>query len=371
MKILITSITYPGMIGVSTYIKQLIKGLKDKGHHVDLFSHNPFLQKRGMKNKNTNTITQIANYQAAAARLPLGNYDLIHSQGIIPTLAISRIKPKHIPLVISLHGALAFNQLFNGVNKRNTPLWKQSLRVESSAVSASDICIVGSQWLKNILLNEYKVPQSQQFAIVPYGMNIEEFSQKMQMPASIPKPANKYVLSCTARLVPLKGHRYLLNSLVKLKLHRKDWVCWMIGEGPLRKQLEQQAARLGLRGFVKFLGNQTNVASLLKSTDLFVFPSVYENFPYAVMEAQSAGIPLVVTNVGGIPEMVTHGQTGLVSPLKNSDSLFQNIKILLENAQLRESLAINAKNWAMVNLSIDTMINNTVAVYNKAIEMKK
>lgn len=370
MKILITSIVYPGMIGVSTYIEQLIQGLKNHGHHVDLFVHNPFIKNPSTPNRILKDQHHLANYQAAAARLPFDRYDIIHSQGIIPSVAISRIRPKHIPLVTSLHGALAFNMLINGTLTKNTPSWQRSLDIESRAVSSSDICIVGSHWLKNVVLNEYKVHKSQQFAIIPYGIDIEEFSKKMKIPSPANAPQNKFVLTCTARLVPLKGHQYLLASLAKLKRQRQDWVCWIIGEGPLHNQLNQQVNRLGLREHVKFLGNQKNVAALLKKADLFVFPSLQDNMPYAVMEAQLAGVPVVATDAGGIPEMINNGQTGLISPKKDSESLYQNIYNLMGNTELREFLAKNGKQWAINNWSIEKMITNTISVYQQALNMK-
>lgn len=370
MKILITSKIYPGIIGVSTYIEQLVQGLKHQGHHVDLFLHNPFLNNPRKINQNALYNHYIANYQFAAAHLPFAQYDIVHSQGIIPTISISRILPKHIPLVNSLHGALAFNMLINGGLRKNSHSWHQRLNIESRAVSSSDICIVGSKWLQNVLLQDYRVPENQQFAIVPYGLNIEEFMNKMQMPPLISKPIDKYVIACTARLVPLKGHKYLLDALARLKRHRQDWVCWLIGDGHLLNQLKLQANRLNLQDYIKFLGNQNNVAALLNQADLFVFPSLLDNFPYGVMEAQIAGVPVIVTDTGGIPEMVHDGASGLISPKYNSDLLFQNIITLMENANLREVLANNAKNWAMTNWAQEKMITNTIAVYQQALQMK-
>jgi glycosyltransferase involved in cell wall biosynthesis len=368
MKILITSLKYPGKIGVSTYIEQLVQGLKNHGHLVDLFCHAP-----SIKNVGTTPPSQtqmIVHYQTAASRIPFDQYDIIHSQGIIPSVAISQIKPKQVPLVTSLHGALAFNMLLNRALTINTPSWRQSLDVESKAISSSDICIVGSQWLKNVYLKDYKVHKDQLFEIVPYGIDIEEFVGKMHLSAPLARPQDKFVIVCTARLVPLKGHQYLLNALAQLKQMRKDWVCWLIGGGPLLNPLRQQANGLGLAGEVKFLGNQENVASILKMADLFVFPSLQDNMPYAVMEAQIAGLPVVVSDAGGIPEMVKNGETGLIFPKRNSHSLFQNIKYLMENKQLQESLANNAFSWAVDQWSITKMIQNTIAVYHQALQMK-
>jgi glycosyltransferase involved in cell wall biosynthesis len=365
MKILITSIKYPGKIGVSTYIEQLIQGLKSQGHLVDVFSHNPLIKNT---TKQMTPKTQVAGYRAAAAHLPFEKYDIIHSQGIIPTVAISQIRPKKVPLISSLHGSLAFNMLMNGALRKNTPAWREMMNIESKAIASSDICIVASHWLKNVFLTHYYIQQNQRFHIVPYGIETKEFSKRMEVPPPITKPINKFILVCTARLIPLKGHPFLLDALAKLKQQRQDWVCWIIGDGPLRLQLTQKVNRLGLGGYVQFLGNQENVPALLKGADLFVFPSLQDNMPYAVMEAQLAGIPVAVSDAGGIPEMVKNGETGLVNPKKDSHALYLNIKNLMENKSLRVSMSINGRKWAIENWSIDKMIQNTIAVYHQALK---
>ena len=79
----------------------------------------------------------------------------------------------------------------------------------------------------------------------------------------------------TARLIPLKGQLFLIESLAKLKQQRQDWVCWLIGDGPFLNQLTQKVNKQGLGGHVKFLGNQENVPSILKETDLFFFCKTY------------------------------------------------------------------------------------------------
>jgi glycosyltransferase involved in cell wall biosynthesis len=371
MKILITSIKYPGFVGVLTYIEQLVKGLKDNGHQVDLFAHNPILKNQVLNRKNSRRQQDIINYQSAAYRLPFDNYDIVHSQGIIPTIAVSRIKPPHIPLVMSLHGALTFNRFINGNLSKNSPYWQQSLDLESKAVSSSDICIVGSQWLKNVMINDYTLKENQQFAIVPYGIDVTDFSNKMNIITSITRPINKFVITCTARLVPLKGHKYLLESLAKLKRQRQDWVCWLIGDGPLLNELKQQAKRLGILEDVKFLGDQKNVPSLLNLTDLFVFPSLQDNLPYAVMEAQVAGVPVIVSDAGGIPEMVKNNETGIIVAKKDSNSLYHKINMLLDNVELRQSIANYGKSFATDYFAIEKMLQNTIAVYHQGLDMKK
>lgn len=125
---------------------------------------------------------------------------------------------------------------------------------------------------------------------------------------------------CVASLQEYKGHRYLLDALAapgevgRIELD-------LIGDGPLRPALEEQASRLGLRDRVRFLGvrDEGAVTGALAAADLFVLPSVVgadgqmEGIPVALMEAMSAGVPVVTTRISGIPELVRHDETGLLA----------------------------------------------------------
>jgi glycosyltransferase involved in cell wall biosynthesis len=145
------------------------------------------------------------------------------------------------------------------------------------------------------------------------------------------RPHNKTVIACAARLSEEKGHKYLLEALAKLKQERNDWVCWLMGDGKLREELEQQTKELNLEQQVLFMGKQQNVPALLKMVDICVLPSIQDNLPFAVMEAQLAGKPMIVTDAGGLPEMVQHQVNGLVAKAGDSESIYQNIKVMMDN----------------------------------------
>jgi glycosyltransferase involved in cell wall biosynthesis len=114
-------------------------------------------------------------------------------------------------------------------------------------------------------------------------------------------------LGTVGRLVPAKGHAVLLSAFAAVSGELPEAQLFIAGDGPLRPALEDQASRLGLVGRVFFLGARNDVAEFLSGLDLFVFPSINEGLPLAVLEALAAGLPIVATRAGGVPEVAPEG----------------------------------------------------------------
>ncbi|MFC4765826.1 glycosyltransferase family 4 protein [Effusibacillus consociatus] len=399
MRILLATYWYlPHVGGVSTYVYLLKRELERMGHQVDIFAHHPDMQKYYMPNNGRylekskvkdliyekvlryydERLPQVDpwirwreierySFEAAATVFGLAKYDLIHTQDIISTRALWRVKEKRTPLISTIHGCLATEFLYSGeVKDRNSLPWHYVASEEYFGAMSSDITIVPTQWLKNLLVQDFRVSESQ-LVVVPYGMDISSFQKKMGSSSKLIRPGDKKILACPARLVPVKGHEHLLSALARLKQDRDDWICWLIGDGPLRENLEQQSRSLNLEQHVSFLGNRDDVPVLLRQADIFVLPSLQDNLPFSVMEAQVAGKPVVVSNAGGIPEMVEHGETGLISPAGDSESLYQNLKKVIEDDSLRAQIAESAKEWGMLQWSLDTMMDRTLCVYERVI----
>jgi glycosyltransferase involved in cell wall biosynthesis len=395
MRILLATYWYlPHVGGVSTYVYDLRRELERMGHEVDIFAHHPDMQKYYMPNNGrflekskvkdliyekvlgfyNQQLPQVDSwirwreierycYETAATVFGLTKYDLIHTQDIVSTRALWRVKPKHVPLIATIHGCLATEYLISGeVQERNTLPWTYAATEEYYGTTSSDITIVPTQWLKNLFVEEFKVP-SDHLKVIPYGMDIDLFLQKIGQHPRLERPSDKKVIACPARLVPVKGHKHLLDALAQLRDERTDWICWLIGNGPLRKQLEQQRHRLNLENHVVFLGNRGDVPSLLDQADIVVLPSLQDNQPFSIMEAHVAGKPVVVSNAGGIPEMVEHGQTGVISPAGDTELLYQNLKKVLVDDDFRKEIAEKAKERAMVQWALKTMVTRTLDVY--------
>lgn len=399
MRILLATYWYlPHVGGVSTYVYTLKRELERRGHVVDIFAHHPDMQKYYMTNNGrfldktkvkdliyekvlgyyNQQLPQVDpwirwrdierySFEAAATVFGLTKYDLIHTQDIVSTRALWRVKPKKTPLIATIHGCLATEFLYSGEVKSKESLpWHYAAAEEYYGSTSSDITIVPTQWLKNLLVNEFRVP-ADHLTVVPYGMDIPAFKKRMQKPSEFLFPEGKKILAVPARLVPVKGHSYLLSALARLKQDRDDWICLLIGDGELREKLENRAERLNLQDRVIFLGNRNDVPSLLKHADVFILPSLQDNLPFSVMEAQIAGKPVIVSDAGGIPEMVSHGSTGLISPAGQSDPLYMNLKTVLEDDEYRQRLAVNAREWGTLQWSVDTMMERTLSVFENVL----
>ncbi|MFC5468850.1 glycosyltransferase family 4 protein [Cohnella suwonensis] len=402
MRILLTCYFYlPSTAGLWPYVKELKQALEREGHEVDLFTHHPDVMKYYIANKGSYVTKHKVKYQiqekvgpmydryfpgldarvkdyeferisfeVAASCFDLWKYDMIHAQDVISARAMFRVKPEKTPLFVTVHGAFAHEQLLQGeIASKDSMRWHYALFRDHYGAMAADKVIVPSKWLKNILVNENKIP-SDNIQVVPYGIDIDSFATRMEENPLIGPPNNKKIIACPARLSVEKGHKYLLEALAKLKQERDDWVCWLIGDGVLRHELTQRTKDWNLQQNVLFMGSQNNVPALLKMADLFVLPSIQDNLPFAVMEAQLAGKPIVVTDAGGLPGMIENNKTGLIAKAGNGESLYQHLKVLMENGALRESLGRNAWEFGMTNWPIDRMITDLFGIYEKTLQLK-
>ncbi|OLS34058.1 hypothetical protein BTR25_23190 [Bacillus sp. MRMR6] len=403
MKILIVTYwKHPVVGGSAMYIEQLKNGLERIGHKVDILAKHPSLNQFYLVNTNKfieiNKISKVVNqcmanrgsfsfineinhhcFELAASYFNLENYDLIHTQDIFSTRLLSRVKPKKTPLVASIHGCIATEYLIQNrdrsfiKNQTNNPRmdfeWRYMQWQEYMGSASSDITIVATQWLKDLLINDFHV-EEKQLSIIPYALDIGQFRKKMEGNSPVLAPAGKTVIVCPARLVFIKGHKTLLDALSKLKKQRTDWVCWIVGDGNSRNELVSMARKLKLLHNVMFLGSQDNIPAILKQGDICVLSSLQESFPYAIMEAHMAGKPVVATDAGGLPEAVAHGHTGFISPKGNSELLYQNIRKLIENKVLRHSMASNAQKWAEERWNLELMVEKTITIYEQVLKRK-
>ena len=142
------------------------------------------------------------------------------------------------------------------------------------------------------------------------------------------------------RLAAMKGVPVLLEAFARLRAHHPDVTLTLIGDGEDRRRIEAIARKLGLEGHVVFAGyrSQAEVAEEMAATDLFVLPSFAEGVPVVLMEALASGVPVVTTRIAGIPELVEHGENGLLVPPGNSALLAGAMADLLADPDLRQRM---------------------------------
>lgn len=146
---------------------------------------------------------------------------------------------------------------------------------------------------------------------------------------------------CVGRLSPEKGHIGLFEAMQRLAARGTPLHLTLVGDGPMRAQLEQAAAQMNLADRTEFLGARDEPATLaaIAQADMLVLPSFMEGLPIVLMEAMALHVPVIASRVAGIPELVIDGETGLLFDPANWDGLADALARLVANPQLRRDLA--------------------------------
>jgi glycosyltransferase involved in cell wall biosynthesis len=164
-----------------------------------------------------------------------------------------------------------------------------------------------------------------------------------------------------ARLNAQKGHPVLLEAIAEVP----DALFLFAGEGPEREPLEALAEQLGVADRVRFLGRREDVPELLAACDVFALPSLYEGTSLAVLEAMAAGIPIVSSAIGGTDELVEDGRSGILVPPGDPTALAAALRRVLEDADLRKSLAAAARERVRAGLTLEQMTSRVSDVYRE------
>jgi len=139
--------------------------------------------------------------------------------------------------------------------------------------------------------------------------------------------------------VPVKGHTYLIMAFAQVITEIPNIRLVFLGDGELRGELSGQVKTLGLEKHVLFLGIRNDVPEIISCSDLFVLPSINEEFGVVLLEAMAMKCPIVAANVGGVPEVVLDGETGVLVPLKDPVQLARGIIRLLKDRSLAFQMA--------------------------------
>ena len=166
-----------------------------------------------------------------------------------------------------------------------------------------------------------------------------------------------------AALVPHKGQRHLVDAAARLVLDVPEARVLIVGAGELEGALASRIRRLRLDGKVILTGFRSDVPSVLKGLDLFVMSSVTEGLGTSVLDAMAAGLAVVGTRAGGIPESVVDGETGLLTPPGDAPALARAMAGLLRDAARRRAFGAAGRRRARARFGVDRMVDETAAVY--------
>lgn len=214
----------------------------------------------------------------------------------------------------------------------------------SASLFHATICV--SDALKDSLIKDFGFPEKK-MRTIHNGVSLSEFvpseSNRIRARNTLGLSSEDFVLVCSARLSEQKGIDVLLQAVAHALRDGIRCKCVIVGDGPLRDQLLEQARDLGLLGHVFFEGFQKDVRPYLQSGSVFVLTSHREGLPLAILEAMACGLPCIVTDVGGNAEAVTHKVHGLVVPAGSVNAVADAISYLATHLREREQMGQMAR----------------------------
>jgi len=357
MKILY-GITKSNFGGAQRYVFDLVKEAKEKGHDVAVLCGGQGkltenLEKEKIKvislnelQRNIAIAKEIKSFFDILKVLRKENPDVFHinssKMGGIGGLAGRLAGVKKI--IFTTHG-WAFNE--------PRPMWQKILIKFFTWITilcAHQTICVSEKTKKDV----QKWPFVKNKLVVIYN-GIKEFDL-------IKREDLFFTVGTISELHRIKGLDILLTAWSKFKKNHQAKLV-IFNEGEERQNLENMAKNLGISDSVIFKGFVDNARSFLSGFDIFCIPSRSEAMPYALLEAGIAGLPVIATSVGGIPEIIENGLNGILVPAENAEILLSSLILLAEDVDLRKRLGANLKSSIQENFSFEKMVEDTLHIY--------
>lgn len=340
-------------IGWEMEMFSLPKRIRNKGHDEIEFATFDWRQYAG----NAIVDKYIQTYKDyiwwVKLRLSQQRYDLIHAHHPIAALAM-----KHIygdtPVLMTVHSSYERELILNGRIAEGGPEHRFLTSIYRELEHQMDQLMTASQSFANYMGLYLDNPEL--IEVIPNG-----YDEKRFKPISHDNEVTQLVTIC--RLVPAKGLDILLHACAELQRRNRSFVLHIIGDGPIREQLEGLSQQLGIYDNTIFYGYMLHPEELLPFFDVFVLPSRAEAFGSVFAEAALCLLALVGTNVGGIAEQIEDSVNGLLVPSENPTALADALDTVISDPHFRYEMARAALNKAKKTYSLSRVISELKRIY--------
>lgn len=345
-------VCYPTFGGSGVVATELAKGLSQRNHNVHVLSYDRPARLDTFHtnisyhevNMNTYPLFEYPPYDLALANqmanlIEYENIDVLHVHYAIPHATSAYLakqilgeKAADVPLITTLHGT-------DITIVGSDPSYKS---VVDFSINQSDGVTAVSEYLKNETYERFDIKK--EIKVIPNFIDLDRFrkSNKMHFKRAICPEGEKVVVHVSnfreVKRVPevVSVFARILENDIKAKL-------LLVGDGPDRQRAEQRCRDLGICNHVRFLGKQDQVEEVLSIADLFLIPSGSETFGLAALEALSCSVPVISSNIGGLPEVNVHGETGYLCDLDDIDCMADYAVKILSDEDLHREMADNAR----------------------------
>lgn len=290
-----------------------------------------------------------------------GRYDIVHTHmskaGFLGRLAAERVGIPHV--IHTPHGNV-FHGYFNG------PLTRLFVWMERHAARRTDRIIELTQGGIAEHLAE-GIGQREQYRVVFSGIDTHPYEEAVhnreQTREALGIRPEEIVVGGVGRLEPVKGFTYFVAMAEALKAVGQALRFMLVGDGGLRAELEQQAETAGVS--IEFLGLREDIPTIMAAFDILVVPSINEGMGRVILEAGAAGVPVVASRVGGIPDIVDDGETGLLTPPRAPEALAEALQLLIQSPERRRLMGATARAKIVPHYSLEQMVQRIETVYEE------
>lgn len=350
--------------GISSYILNLSQGLMARAHKVYVASCGGVWVERlkkydvehihlPLRTKSIMSPKLFFAWAVLGRLLKEKKIDIIHSQTRISSvLALWVSRKTSIPFIYTAHGFL--NPRWG---RRIFPCWGRLVIAISQPVR--------EHLLRNFGLGEDRI------RLVHNGIDITRSQvtgcrlQEIKISYGL---RDGPVVGIIARLSEVKGHKYLISAMKKVTQAIPDVQLLSIGDGKIRKDLEAQAEKFGIKERAHFIPQVADTSEPLSVMDIFVMPSLQEGLGLSIMEAMLAGVPVAAAAAGGITTLVRDNQTGILVKPADAHNLALAIIELLKNKEKARRLSSSARDLIVREFSLEKMAEETEKVYRECLE---
>lgn len=288
--------------------------------------------------------------------------DVIHTQlETADALGTIAARLLNIPSVSTLH---TLEQPSTRMKKR----WRNALRWNSLNMFARRVIAVSDVAHQHYLRLGFR---SDKLITLYNGIDLHKFSAENQSKSDKAKlfglPTDGIVITTVAVLREPKGIQYMLRALPMIITKVPNVYYAVVGDGPYRQHLEELSVSLGVSKHVLFMSYRSNIPEILAASDLFVLPTLVEALPTVLFEAMAAGVPIIVSEVGGVPEIIEHDVNGVLLPPAEPALLIEACLRLLLDKDLCNRLSAAAKATVANRFDVRRQAGNLLALYNQMV----
>lgn len=368
-------VCYPTFGGSGVLATELGKALSEKGHNIHFITYQQPVRLGGFH-------TNIFYHEVSVPAYPLFDFppyetalastmvdviinnklDLLHVHYAIPHASAAYMARQillkeglDVPVITTLHGT---DITLVGRDKTYSPVVTFSMN-ESAAITAV------SKNLRDETYNYFKIEK--EIEVIYNFVDAKRFNKKALTPfRQVIAPNNEKILLHASNFRKVKRVQDVVAVFAKVNKEIPSKLLF-VGDGPERSMIEGLARSSGACNDIKFLGRQEEMEDILAITDLFILPSEYESFGLVALEAMAAEVPVISTNVGGLPEINIEGVTGFLSDIGDVEEMSDNIIKLLNDPKAFEAMKKNAFEQAQ-KFDIGFIVPQYEALYKKVLK---